>query len=248
MSASNHTPIPDGFKLCTKCGEIKPETLEYFGPKKNGRNGFRADCKNCGAQYSRERYKENPEKYRQSSLDSYYRNHERGKKKGRDYYHNHKETLIKRNREWKANHQEEIRQQSKIKKQTPEGRRADQAKGHHRRARARHLPRKYTANQWIRALDYFSRKNIHCCAVCGRPPGLWHTLSADHWIPISSPDCPGTVPTNIVPLCHGIDGCNNSKNSRDPVEWLTDKFGSRRAKRILARIEAYFAWVKEQDD
>lgn len=34
---------------------------------------------------------------------------------------------------------------------------------------------------------------------------------------------------------------------RDPLEWLTDRFGPRKAKQILKRIEEYFAWVREQD-
>jgi hypothetical protein len=70
----------------------------------------------------------------------------------------------------------------------------------------------------------------------------------DHWIALSDPrpDNPGTVPTNIVPLCHGIGGCNNRKSNRDPVEFLETEFGVRRARQILTRINAYFAWVKEQ--
>lgn len=82
------------------------------------------------------------------------------------------------------------------------------------------------------------------CAVCERPPGLWHTIAADHWTPISSPDCPGTVPSNIVPLCHGVDGCNNSKHDRDAAEWLSETRGKRQANKIIARIEGYFESIR----
>src|SRR5512141_2961524 len=87
--------------------------------------------------------------------------------------------------------------------------------------RKRKLPDTFTDQDWQRALEYWDYK----CAVCGRPRGLWHTLAADHWIPLSDPECPGTIPTYIVPLCHGEGGCNNSKRSRSPQAWLEAKLG-----------------------
>ena len=108
--------------------------------------------------------------------------------------------------------------------------------------RKRELPNSFTSTQWQRALDYWGHK----CAVCGRPRGLWHTISQDHWIPLSSPDCPGTDATNILPLCCGVDGCNNSKGYQRPETWLKKKLGKRRATRKLAEIEAYFGWVRDQ--
>lgn len=113
------------------------------------------------------------------------------------------------------------------------------------RARKSNLPNNFTHADWQRALSYFNG----CCAVCTNPlNGLFHTAAADHWIPLidSRTDNPGTVPWNIIPLCHGDQGCNNSKGSADPIEWLTRKFGKRRAKKILAQIEAYFEWVRAQ--
>lgn len=106
-------------------------------------------------------------------------------------------------------------------------------------ARKRSLPIAFSSSDWDAALDYWG----HQCAVCGRPRGLWHTLAQDHWIPLSDPRCPGTVPTNILPLCHGEGGCNNSKGNKDPVRWLEERLGRRRAAQKLAEIQAYFAWV-----
>jgi hypothetical protein len=73
-------------------------------------------------------------------------------------------------------------------------------------------------------------------------------MAADHWIPLASPDCPGSIPTNIVPLCHGEGGCNNSKGKHNPVEWLDRRFGKRKAKQVLARILAYFDTLREEKD
>lgn len=109
-----------------------------------------------------------------------------------------------------------------------------------RRARKRDLPDTLTPEQWQQALDYFGG----CCAVCGRSPGLWHTIAADHWIPLSKGG--GTTADNIVPLCHGQGGCNNSKHSKDAYAWLLSIFGKRKAKKALTRIEAYFEWMKQR--
>ena len=107
--------------------------------------------------------------------------------------------------------------------------------------RKRSLPNTFTREDWQRALEYWDYR----CAVCNRPRGLWHTLTADHWIPLNSPDCPGTIPTNLIPLCHGQDGCNNSKSGRLPDVWLDKKLGKRKAAEKRAEIEAYFAWAAQ---
>ena len=112
-----------------------------------------------------------------------------------------------------------------------------------RQARKRQLPDTLTTEQWQSAVDYFNG----CCAVCGRQlKDLFgtHTVSVDHWIPLTNPQCPGTTVDNCIPLCHGEFGCNGSKNNHDPVEWLESKFGKRKAKQILQRIETYFESVR----
>lgn len=106
---------------------------------------------------------------------------------------------------------------------------------HRRLARKHSLPDTFTAADWQRVFDHFGG----CCAACGRQPGLWHTLAADHWVPLTSPDCPGTVAWNIVPLCHGNGGCNNTKNAKNPSEWVIERFGKRKGRAILKRIEAF---------
>lgn len=105
-----------------------------------------------------------------------------------------------------------------------------------RRAKKNKLPASFTIDDWDRCVAYFNG----CCAVCGRPPGLWHTLAQDHWIPVVKGG--GYTTSNIVPLCHGIDGCNNSKKAKDANEWLLERFGKRKANNIAHRIESYFEW------
>jgi hypothetical protein len=112
-----------------------------------------------------------------------------------------------------------------------------------RRARVLNLPDTFMIDDWRYALEYFNG----CCAVCGRQLNdLFgeHYAAADHWIPISSPNCPGTIPENMVPLCHGVDGCNNAKSATEPYEWLIRRFGKRKAGQINTRIQAFFATVR----
>jgi len=110
------------------------------------------------------------------------------------------------------------------------------------RVRRRNLPDSFSAREWEIAQSYWA----HRCAICDRPRGLWHTLSQDHWIPLTDPTCPGTIPTNILPMCYGTDGCNNSKGKKTPEFWLVEKLGKRKAKLKLEEIQTYFEWIGEQ--
>ena len=99
------------------------------------------------------------------------------------------------------------------------------------------------------AIEYFD----NCCAVCGQPFDMFIHMELDHWIPVNSEDCPGTTPTNIVPLCGGSEfdshtGCNPSKGDKDAMEWLVWRFGKREAKKIYNRIMDYFEWIEGQDE
>lgn len=109
-----------------------------------------------------------------------------------------------------------------------------------RSARKYGLPATLTPGQWQHALNYFNG----CCAVCGRQMNDMFgefTISADHWIPlIAYENGPGTVATNIIPLCHGKGGCNNSKVHHLPTFWLDRKYGKRKGRQIAAKIQTYF--------
>lgn len=68
--------IPEGYKKCSACGEVKPKTEEYFGKLSKAKDGFRYSCKECrrNIEYlpnqkaiikkSRMHYKENKEQHR----------------------------------------------------------------------------------------------------------------------------------------------------------------------------------------
>jgi len=171
----------------------------------------------------------------------------------RDYYLRNREAVTARAGEYRRRHLQKSRLYSRRYEQKIRQIKPEQIRTKHRRFKAAHpsanriydqrrearkraLPDSFTAEDWRRCLEYFN----NCCAVCGRSQGLWHTISADHWTPLSASNCPGTVPSNIVPLCSGQNGCNNSKNKQKPETWLLRKFGELKAQEIINRINQYF--------
>lgn len=301
MSTSSVPPL----KRCTKCGEEKPATVEYFHRFQRMKDGLATLCKPCAIKRTQDRYQlkrdeiragrklryderrdeinakkrqdyqrdssrrleenkryrvANPEKIAASKKQYRQRNREELKLKrkqryaqdrstaiadSRAYYRENKSVIRQRrhayNRQYNLAHREEKRLWAlEYYKRNPE---KAKAATHRRLARKRGLPATLTSNQWQACLEYF----CHKCAACERSVGFWHTLAADHWIPLSDPYCPGTTVDNTVPLCHGDGGCNNSKGAKLAEIWLVERFGKLKAKQILDRINTYFKWVKQKD-
>lgn len=234
MSADNVTT-----KVCTKCGEEKPATAEYFMKRAANKDGLGSWCKNCAHEYNRTpAAKESKKRYAETpagkAVLAKAKAKHRPKRLETDRVYNATPKAKLARRKYNKSHKSKIAH--KRYNATPKGQLSLLVRGHSYRARKRSLAVQFSSEDWECAVKYFDGR----CAVCGRPPGLWHTLAADHWIPLNSPDCPGTIPINIVPLCHGIDGCNNSKHSKLPQEWLIWKFGKRKANSIFNRIMVYF--------
>jgi hypothetical protein len=113
-----------------------------------------------------------------------------------------------------------------------------------RRTRVQELPATFTPEDEAFMLQYWS----YACAACGNQNGFEWFLALDHWIPVKSPECPGTIATNMIPLCHGTGGCNNSKHNLPPEEWLVRRFGARKAKAIAKKVQEYFAIVQARQE
>lgn len=248
-------------KACTKCECEFPATPEYFYHDKRGSDGLSPRCKPCVNAYLRDwktanaeldkdykrRYvQQHPDRVTQSKRawdqahpeykrQHYLNNPEYYREKSEDYYRANKEHVLAWRRTYIQENRELVRSWEKAARKK-------------RLARERNLPAIFTGDNWRQALDYFDYK----CAICGRSEGFWHKVAADHWIPLSDPrpDNPGTVPTNMIPMCHSIkdgeNGCNNSKLNRDPELWLIEYFGKKRAAHILERVQTYFAWIRSK--
>lgn len=257
--------VPEGYKYCPKCKRILPSDPIYFGIT-NRRDGWQTYCRECrGSKFGipensqiinngqkqcskcKKWYPATDEYFiiesrmstgftsqcrkctNESSANYYYEHPQKAKQSRALYRENNPEKRKQMNKRWAENN--------------PEKRRLNTIRY---RTRKRNLKHSFTETDWIRALDYFN----HCCAICGRQLNNLFgnfTVAKDHWIPMDSPNCPGTIPTNIVPLCHQENGCNNKKKNYEPTEWLEREFGKQKAAQINRRIQTYFEWVREQN-
>lgn len=252
-------------KRCSKCKQYYPAIPEFFEVT-TPRNGLHSWCRKCKADVKRQRRHDPSRRDKQLSLDKKYRDKARSTKEGRDRinslkraaYHNKPEYRQRRldkekERAKTTNFQNRRREYMREYIATEKGKAIKKSGEARRRARIRNLPCNFTNNDWMRCLEYFQYK----CAVCGRCIDMWTTLSADHWIAVSDDrqDNPGTVPANIIPLCcaakRGVPNsgyCNPSKKNKLATDWLIKTFGKRKGLNIAKRIDAYFEWVREQDE
>lgn len=242
---NNHTTVHQ--KRCTKCGEYFPATAEYFYKRSDSTGGLRSKCRVCYNEQAHEHRIINAEHVRASARSRARSrraaNPERERALARAYRAANIDRLRERDRNYRAANAERFRERNRNYCQQPEVKAKKAVHKHNRRARKQSLPNDFTAEQREFALAFFNNS----CAYCGRQfYDLFgdHYLAFDHFIPLSSPNCTGTVASNLLPTCHGADGCNNSKNDNDPREWLVRRFGKRKARAILKRIEAYFEIVK----
>lgn len=217
-------------------------------------DGFCYVCKECNKAKVKEWAEKNREHKRNTDRSYYQNNREKYDEKGREWVKRNPDKRKAIARKWAAANKDT---HMRWKKKNPDkmkaykmkyaqkypGRLADiyRRSSQRRRSQKLGLPDNFTAKHYRRAVEYFG----NCCAVCERHLyGLFHTAHADHWVPLSDPACPGTIPTNMVILC---SSCNQSKHKKTAAIWLTEKFGPKKAVIILKRISAYFAWVRTQD-
>jgi HNH endonuclease. len=224
-------------KTCTKCNRLLPATTFFFPRHTRKTGGLRPRCKTCHNEDNRAWRENNPEKDAETKKQWNDKNPQRNLR----YYQANREWYLEYSRQHRETNREIQDEQQRIwKKNNPEKVRAIYQRY---MARKHNLPDTFTGGQWLHCLEYFN----YCCAVCGRQlKDLLGMIEpqADHWIALSNPDCPGTVADNMVCLCNH---CNVSKGAKSPLDWLIEKYGKRKAKDILARIETYFASVSAGD-
>jgi hypothetical protein len=262
---------------CSKCGVEYPLTSEFFIPAKANRYGLTRQCRKCINQREKERYWDNPDLARSKARNKYKNNPEPPKQRRKDYYKTPHGKAVHNawNKEWRKNNPDKVKESKKrdyekhkdkrkatMRRSYPKNKAAIMARGkewkkahpevvnintHKRLARKKGLPFQFNNKDWERCLDYWDNR----CAICGREISETHLLAKDHWIPMfdKRPDNPGTVPTNIIPVCHGrkqakCSGCNENKWKFDPEKWIRSQYPPDEADAIIKRIHDYFEWVK----
>jgi hypothetical protein len=92
----------ENFKVCRKCGLEKP-TSEFY-KYKTGKDGLRAQCKDCIKEYA----SSHPEQRRKNSRNFYHNNKERLLEMAKIYRSNHKESEKDRHHKWYVENKERI--------------------------------------------------------------------------------------------------------------------------------------------
>lgn len=225
-------------KVCTKCHGEFPATTDFFY-KDNKQTTLKTACKTClcaksreyavaNPQNTRERkskwQKSNPERKRATSQKYRLNNLQKIADKNRIYNAKNKEKNLERNRRWMAENREYMREKGRVY-------------DNRRRARKLQFPDTFTNQEWLNCLEYFH----YTCAVCGNQlRDLFGNIEphADHWIPLSHPDCTGTIAANMVCLC---SNCNLSKKDKVAITWLIEKYGKRKAREVEKRVMDYFS-------
>jgi hypothetical protein len=239
--------------ICLRCRQEKP--LVEFRVKSSRPTGHTQPCKTCDNSKTRSQYAVN----KASILERLHRwntdNAEKLKSQRRTRYKANpgksKERAHKRRtRDLEKTHEQDrlrrIVTAEKVKKYIRAWRIANPEKSNlitqRRRARKRHLPDTFTSTEYAFMLHYWK----YACAVCGNQDSLFWKLALDHVIALSSPHCPGTIATNMLPLCQGIGGCNNSKNNKDLHTWLLSRYPTRKVAQIEKAITVYFEVVRQR--
>lgn len=108
-------------RICTKCGEEKPETTEYFCKNKASRGGLNSTCKVCCRKRTRKWHAENPEKSSENARRWRAENPEKAREAVRRWRAENPEKAREAARRWKAeNPEKESKRQIRWKAENPE--------------------------------------------------------------------------------------------------------------------------------
>lgn len=187
-------------KTCTRCGQIL--SVDNFSPNPKGRQGLRAECKKCRAEYTRNWSANNAEK--KAAADKAYReaNKDKVKETYKAWASQNKERIKETGYRWAKNNPEKSREIKRAWEQrNPDSRRA---KVQRYRSRA--------ANNETRLILAKEIKRLYSspCFFCDSQ----ERIEADH---IIARDRGGRHSIgNLMPLCRS---CNASKRDKTIMEF-----------------------------
>jgi len=90
-------------RVCTKCGEEKPATKEFFYKEKRGHLGLRAQCKVCHKAFSKRYNEQNPEEIAERKKRYYERKKEEILAQHKRYYEKNKEARDEYRKRYREN-------------------------------------------------------------------------------------------------------------------------------------------------
>lgn len=215
------TPTAPCVKTCTKCGETKPATTEYFARHKRCKGGVRSCCKVCQSERDRiyraahndqrtEQMREwrsaNPERNRANSRARYAANPERGRQVARAWSAANRERHRQRNQDWRA--------ANPAYKRAYRAANPEMTRAHNHTRRARKLGAGGSHSSMDITRQYKAQRGRCYYAACGYSK-LGETYHVDHIVPLSRGG--SDAPENLVIAC---PRCNQSKHNKLPHEWI----------------------------
>ena len=230
--------IPKGYKKCSDCGRILPETTDYFVSnynKNRNRYYYKCHCRECGKVRSKEWRENNTDKYK-----NYYSEHNKtaqAKESNKRYKEAHREVIKERKKEYRQKNPDKIKAYDKQRRENPETVEHINAMTRRWRANNKEGVSAYNSQYAKGNKDYFraaaqKRRNAkkrtestltapewerakqhfnYCCAYCGKKTAH---LEQEHLIPLSKGGAYAAY--NILPACKS---CNSKKHDKEFSEW-----------------------------
>lgn len=227
-------------KKCSKCGQIKPATIEFFPKCSKNKDGLSGNCKECRYEQNKiirtnkklgihEPRKLLTEEERREYRRQYDKTHPRPKKMTQEtrnelLKYRTKEYINRKCKEYYHRHKEQSAERIKKWRQNNPDKMA--AHAHKHRARKRSLPHTLTHEQWKEILKHFDNS----CAYCGSTK----KLTQEHFIPVSKGG--HYTKNNIIPACNS---CNSSKCATDFDDWYPRQtfYSEERARKIMEYLD-----------
>ena len=249
--------LPEGYRRCTTCKKLLPETEEYFlkfWDKRDNVYRFKRHCLECGKNKCKQWRQDNHKRYIEYSRE--YRKTEQCKESKRKYNETHKELVRERKRRYREKNINKIREYDHNRRYNEETREKVLNWSRQWRANNKDHIKDYNSQYVKSHMEYFRRathirnarvskleynltgndwENIkkyfdNSCAYCGSKK----ILTQDHVVPVTKGG--GYTKSNIIPACKF---CNCSKHNLDMEEWYRRQpfYSKEREKRIKKHIE-----------
>lgn len=195
-------PVDPGFKRCSKCKDVFPETIEYFESTKTIKSGLHSQCKACVSK-RRSIYHVN--------------NRERHAAYSKEYVAKNKEKVTARVKRYVLANPEKRRAIVSRYRQTERGKIAARVSWHNRRSHKKNATGKHTTEELYQQLQNQKNKCYYCHKELSKERKGW---TADHVIPLSRGGSNDI--SNIVIAC---PPCNFKKHTSLPHEWISQNKG-----------------------
>ena len=200
-------------KKCSKCGEEKPATVEYF--YKNG-NVLRPDCKVCTAERVKGYREENKEAILERHKVYYEENKEAILEQKKAYYEENKGVINERRAAYYEANKEAILEQTKVYRKANKEAILEQKKAYYRTPRGKYAHIKSAAKE--RNINFSLPFKLYESQLWGKP---CHYCGCE--IEVTGLDRKdsnkGYEVGNVVPCCWD---CNNKKRTKPYEEFIVE--------------------------